>query len=163
MLCNIIVFVVHTYTSVLYGRWDSVRWFVYAFLSTMIYAVIPILDKINCTRSDPMIIAAASSMLSSCILIAYCMMHKSTIEDTAWNISLIDGAYIAITALLTAISWGLYYGAVQCGPVSKISTLDSVGFILTMLFSAYILQETIALQTCVGIVIMLIGLCMVVY
>lgn len=136
------------------------KWFFYALLSTIVYAFIPILDKINCSRLDPIIIATASSIMVSFILIIYCILQKNFF-DSSCNVTYMDFIYIAATAVLTAISWAFYYGAMKFGPVSKISTMDSISFILTIVFSAFILKETIATQTIVGIVVILFGMYMV--
>lgn len=138
------------------------KWLLYAFLSTSIYAFIPILDKINCSRLDPMLIATSSSILSSMLLIMYCLVNNRfgpSLSDVTYT----DVVYIFGAAMLTAVSWAFYYGAVKVGPISKISMLDSVSFVLTILFSAFILQEAVAIQTVFGIIIIVLGMFIVVH
>jgi transporter family protein len=133
------------------------KWLIYALLSTTIYAFIPILDKINCSRIDPMVIATLSSIASSLFLILYCGTEKRVVDHLV-AITSIDCLFILATALLTALSWAFYYGAVKHGPVSKITTFDSASFILTILFSSLILQESLATHTLLGIVSILFGM-----
>lgn len=137
------------------------RWLLYALLSTTIYAFIPILDKINCSRIDPMIIATLSSIFSSILLMVYCGSGKRFLDHIT-EVTYLDIVYIIATGVLTALSWAFYYGAIKLGPVSKITPFDSISFVLTILFSALILQEAIAMNTLVGIVVILLGMYIVV-
>lgn len=138
------------------GKIDNMEWFVYALLSTSLYAFIPILDKINCSRVDPMIIATLSSILSSIFLVFYCGFEKKFIHHMP-QFSYTDCVCIVATAMLTALSWAFYYGAIKIGPVSKITTFDSFSFVLTILFSSLILNEAIAMHTMLGIMIIMCG------
>jgi transporter family protein len=133
------------------------KWLMYALLSTTIYAFIPILDKINCSRIDPIVIATLSSIASSFFLIIYCGTEKRFMDHIV-AITYVDVLFILATALLTALSWAFYYGAVKHGPVSKITTFDSASFILTILFSSIILKESLATHTLLGIVSILFGM-----
>lgn len=133
------------------------KWLMYALLSTTIYAFIPILDKINCSRIDPIIIATLSSIASSLFLIIYCGTEKRFMDHIG-AITYMDCLFILASALLTALSWAFYYGAVKHGPVSKITTFDSISFILTILFSSLILNESLATHTFLGIISILFGM-----
>lgn len=137
------------------------EWFIYALLSTSLYAFIPILDKINCSRVDPMLIATLSSILSSLFLIFYCGVEKKCINHIP-QFTYLDCAYIVATAVLTALSWAFYYGAIKMGPVSKITTFDSFSFVLTILFSSLLLNEAIAAHTLFGIMVILCGVYIIV-
>lgn len=137
------------------------KWVIYALLSTSLYAFIPILDKINCSRVDPMIIATLSSILSSLFLVSYCTFEKK-IVDHVFCFTYIDCVYILATAVLTALSWAFYYGAIKMGPVSKITTFDSFSFVLTILFSSLLLNEAIATHTILGIMVILCGVYIIV-
>lgn len=132
------------------------KWLMYALISTTIYAFIPILDKINCSRVDPIVIATLSSIASSLFLIIYCGTEKRFLDHIG-AITSIDCLFILATALLTALSWAFYYGAVKHGPVSKITSFDSMSFILTILFSSLILNESLAPHTLLGIISILFG------
>lgn len=137
------------------------KWLLYALLSTCLYAFIPILDKINCSRIDPMIIATLSSILSSLFLIFYCCAEKRFVLYIP-QFSYIDGLCVVTTAVLTALSWAFYYGAIKLGPVSKITIFDSFSFVLTIIFSSLLLNEAIATHTILGIMIILCGVYIVV-
>ncbi len=137
------------------------KWLLYAVLSTSFYAFIPILDKVNCSRNDPMIIATLSSILSSIFLIVYCYLEKK-LAGHFFSFSNLDCVYIVMTAILTAVSWAFYYGAMKIGPVSKITTFDSFSFVLTIIFSSLILNEAIGTQTIFGIMVILCGVYLIV-
>lgn len=142
-------------------EFDNMKWLMYALLSTCLYAFIPILDKINCSRVDPMIIATLSSILSSVFLIFYCCAEKRFVIYVP-QFNYIDGLCIVATAVLTALSWAFYYGAIKLGPVSKITTFDSFSFVLTIIFSSLLLNEAIATHTIFGIMVILCGVYIVI-
>lgn len=144
------------------GKSIYMEWFVYALLSTSLYAFIPILDKINCSRVDPMIIATLSSILSSLFLVSYCGFEKKIVHHM-FDFTYIDCACILATAVLTALSWTFYYGAIKMGPVAKITTFDSFSFVLTIIFSSLLLNEAIAGHTLIGIMIILCGVYIMVW
>jgi transporter family protein len=67
-------------------------------------------------------------------------------------------AWLALSALTTAVSWVLYYKALKEGEVSTVALIDKGSFIVAVLLAWLLLGEKITARTVAASVLILAGL-----
>ena len=68
-----------------------------------------------------------------------------------------EAGFIFLSGLATGASWLCYYGAIQRGIVSVVVPIDKMSILVTVVFSALFLKETISRRAALGLALMLAG------
>ena len=67
-------------------------------------------------------------------------------------------AFLALSALSTALSWLFYYRAIQVGPVAGVAAIDKGSIIVTAILAAVLLGEALTIRVIGGAVLLSAGL-----
>jgi len=73
-----------------------------------------------------------------------------TINGKSW-------IFLILTGIATGLSSLTYYKAIQIGDVSKVSPVEKVNMVFTVLLAMIVLKETMSLKDVAGCIFMIIG------
>jgi transporter family protein len=89
------------------------------------------------------------------LLAVYCALHGAP------SVGQLSGkvlAFLALSALSTALSWLFYYRALQVGPVAGVAAIDKGSIIVTAVLAAVLLGEALTVRMIGGAVLLSTGL-----
>lgn len=66
-------------------------------------------------------------------------------------------AWLAASALLTALSWLFYYRAIQVGPVASVAAIDKGSIVVTAVLAAVLLGEGLTIRVLGGAMLLGVG------
>lgn len=123
-------------------------WIVYALLSAVFAAVIPILSKIGLAGMDSTLatglrawVAALSLTLLLAALGKWRELPRTTPAMTG---------YIVASGLAGAASWVCYFFALRTGPAGPVQALDRLSLVFTLLLAALFLAERLTGRVLLG-------------
>ncbi|MCM1579452.1 MAG: EamA family transporter [Ruminococcus sp.] len=125
-------------------------WFVLALLSAVFAAFTSVLAKIGIEGVDSTL---ATALRTAVVLVmAWGMVfvtgHGSFLEIS--GISKKSWIFLILSGLATGASWLCYYKAVQTGEVSKVTAVDKMSVVITILLAAVFLKEELTAKKLVG-------------
>jgi transporter family protein len=89
------------------------------------------------------------------LIVIYVTLHGA---PTFGQLSSRAMAFLALSALSTALSWLFYYRAIQSGRVASVAAIDKGSIIVTAVLAAVLLGETLTLRVVGGAVLLSAGL-----
>ncbi len=135
-------------------------WIILALLSAVFAALVSILAKVG--------LEGINSNLATAI-------RTGVVLILAWGIVFFTGTYKQIhlltdrnwifliaSGLATGASWLCYFKALQLGRVTPVVAIDKFSIVLTIIFAALFLSETLSAKTVIGCILITLGtLCMI--
>lgn len=89
------------------------------------------------------------------LIVIYVTLHGA---PTFGQLSSRAMAFLALSALSTALSWLFYYRAIQSGRVAAVAAIDKGSIIVTAVLAAMLLGEALTLRVVGGAVLLSAGL-----
>ncbi len=138
-------------------------WFIFAFLSAVFAAATSILAKVGIDGVDSNLATAIRTvvvlvMVWGVVLLAHRAGHPSeSLSQTIGSISPRSWLFLILSGLATGSSWLCYFYVIKVGEVSKVVPVDKCSLVLTILFAAIFLGESITWKTIVGCLMLLAG------
>lgn len=130
-------------------------WLFYAFLSALFAAFTAILAKIGVKNVDSNIATAIRTVVI--LLFAWgIVLAQGTYKQIA-SISKISMLFLILSGVATGLSWLFYFRALQLGEASKVSPIDKLSLVLTIILAAIILKEKVNVAIIIGAVLMSAG------
>lgn len=130
-------------------------WFVYAFLSAVFAALTAILAKVGIKNVDSNLATAIRTIII--VFFAWSIVFFQGTHKQITSISKFSLLFLILSALATGISWLFYFKAIQIGEVSKVSPIDKLSLVLTIIFAVIFLKEKLTLATGIGALLMTLG------
>ena len=135
------------------------KWIVYAFISMFFAGFTSVIAKLGLAGiSSEVGLAVRTCFVFLLVMIfAFLVVPKQEVQTlTQQNV-----AWLSLSGLTTAISWGFYYKALKLGDVSTVALIDKGSFIVAVLLAWLILKEQITLRAIIGSLFILLGLLIV--
>ena len=130
-------------------------WIIYASLAAVFAAMTAILAKIGIKNVDSNL---ATAIRTTVILIfTWGIVAAQKNLDKVLQIDKISLTFLVLSALATGASWLFYFKALQIGDASKVVPIDKLSLVLTIIFAALFLKESISWQTALGAILMTAG------
>lgn len=131
------------------------RWALYAVLSAVFAALVPVLAKVGVEDVESNL---ATALRTGVVLVlAWAIVLARGKQRQLRGIDRREAAFIALSGAATGASWLCYYYAIQNGPVSVVVPIDKMSILVTMLFSVAVLHERLSRRALVGLVLMVAG------
>lgn len=132
-------------------------WIVFALLSALFGALVPIFGKMGLSGIDSSTATAIRSVIMAIFLVGVISFQGKT--DQLQHILSNNKAvlFIALSGIAGAISWLFYFLALKHGTVCQVVPLDRLSMAFAIIFALIFLGERLSLTTGAGVVIMLIG------
>lgn len=138
-------------------------WFVFAVLSAVFAAATSILAKVGIDGVDSNLATAIRTvvvlvMAWAVVFLTHRAGHPSeSLSQAIGNIAPRSWLFLILSGLATGASWLCYFYAIKVGEVSKVVPIDKCSLVLTILFAAIFLGESLTWKTIVGCVMLLAG------
>lgn len=138
-------------------------WLLFAILSAVFAAATSILAKIGIEGVDSNLATAIRTVVV--VLLAWGVVfltHKvqhpgETLIQTIQGISVKSWIFLILSGLATGASWICYFYAIKIGEVSKVVPIDKCSLVLTIIFAAIFLGESLTWKTIIGCILLLAG------
>lgn len=130
-------------------------WFIYALASAIFASLTSIIAKIG--------MANINSNLGTFIRTAVVLVM-------AWLVVFVQGGireikeinqkniiFLVLSGIATGLSWLCYFKALQIGEASIVVPIDKLSIVVTVLFSVFILKESISKKAVIGLILIVIG------
>lgn len=131
------------------------QWFIFALLSALFAALTAILAKIGIKDVNSNLATAIRTIVI--LIFAWGIVFYQGTFKQFGNISKYSLLFLVLSGLTTGLSWLFYFRAIQLGDVSKVSPIDKLSLVITILLSAIILKEKVNFIVILGALIMSIG------
>lgn len=138
-------------------------WIFYAFLSAIFAAAVAILAKLGLKGVDSTLATTVRSMIMAAFLVsASAILGKLS----GLSIGMFTGrqwVLIAGSGIAGALSWLLYFFALQNGSAGAVSAIDRTSLVFVILLAALFLGEQLTWKVGLGAFLMAIGAILVVW
>ncbi|WP_440059284.1 EamA family transporter [Thermogladius sp. 4427co] len=127
-------------------------WFFYALLDALMAALATIFAKIGLTGVD----SITATALRSVVMMLFSIFFMLAVRGTGYiqTISLRDVFFIIISGVAGALSWILYFLALQKGPTTPVVVVDKASLLFVAVLSILILGESLTVKKAVSLVLM---------
>lgn len=130
-------------------------WLIYAFLAAFFAALTAILAKIGVKDVNSNLATAIRTVVI--IIFAWAIVFAQGSHKDLGSISRHTLLFLVLSGIATGLSWLFYFRALQLGDVSKVSPIDKLSLILTIILALIFLKEKITPLALVGAVLMSAG------
>ena len=130
-------------------------WIIYAVLSALFAALTSILAKIGLDGISSNVATAIRTIVI--LFMSWAMVFIAGSQNQVFTISAKNWWFLIASGLATGASWLCYFKALQIGEVSKVVAIDKFSLVLTIVFAALFLSETISLKAIIGCVLITAG------
>lgn len=138
-------------------------WLIFAILSAVFAAATSILAKVGIEGVDSNLATAIRTVVV--VILAWVVVfmtqrighHGQNLGVTISSISTKSWIFLILSGLTTGASWLCYFYALKTGDVSKVVPVDKCSLVLTVVFAAIFLGESMTWKTLAGSVLMVIG------
>ncbi len=131
------------------------NWLFYAFLSALFAAFTAILAKIGIKDVNSNLATAVRTIVI--LLFAWGIVFAEGTHRQLSNISRGSLFFLILSGIATGLSWLFYFRALQLGAASKVSPIDKLSLVLTIILAAIILKEKITPLILLGAILMSTG------
>lgn len=138
-------------------------WLLFAVLSAVFAAATSILAKMGIRDVDSSLATAIRTavvlvMSWVVVIVAHRYGHPSgSLFSEVHGLTPYSWLFLVLSGLSTGASWLCYFYAVKYGPVGKVVAIDKCSLVLTLLFAASFLDETLTWKTAAGCLLIMIG------
>lgn len=130
-------------------------WLIYAFLSALFAAFTAILAKIGVKNVNSNVATAIRTIVI--LLFAWGIVFAQGTYKQIASISKVSMLFLILSGIATGLSWLFYFRALQLGEASKVSPIDKLSLVLTIVLAAIILKEKVNVAIIIGAVLMSVG------
>ena len=130
-------------------------WLFYAMLSALFAAFTAILAKLGVKNVDSNLATAIRTIVI--VLFAWGIVYIQGTFKQIQEISRFSLLFLLLSGITTGLSWLFYFKALQMGEVSKVTPIDKLSLVITIVLSALLLKEKVTLSIFIGAVLMSLG------
>jgi transporter family protein len=127
-------------------------WALYAFLSALFAAATAILAKIGVTGVNSNLATAIRTIVI--LLFAWGIVFFQGTHKELSGISRYSLLFLVLSGIATGLSWLFYFRALQLGDASKVTPIDKLSLVLTIILAGLILREKVTLPILLGAALM---------
>ena len=127
---------------------DMPWWFVFALLSAFFAALTSILAKVGIEGVNSNLATAIRTVVI--ILFAWGIVVATGEVKGLSQISQKGWIFLGLSGLATGLSWLFYFRALQLGEAAKVSPVDKLSLVLTVILAVVFLKEKLSLLGWVG-------------
>jgi transporter family protein len=136
-------------------------WFVYAALSAVAAAAVAVLGKIGVKDVDSNLATAVRTVVV--LVFAWGMVFFTGAQSGLGSLSRHTYLFLGLSGLATGISWLFYFKALQIGNASQVAPVDKFSVVLTVIFAAAFLGETLSWTVGAGVALIFAGTLLVAF
>jgi len=130
-------------------------WLIFSLLSALFAALTAILAKIGVKDVNSNLATAIRTIII--LLFAWGIVLAQGTAKQLSSISRNSLIFLVLSGVATGLSWLFYFRALQLGEASRVSPIDKLSLVLTIILAAIILKEKVTPLILVGAVLMSAG------
>lgn len=131
------------------------NWIFFAILSAFFAALTAILAKIGIKNVNSNLATAIRTIVI--LIFAWGIVFYQGLHKQLPNLSKFSLLFLILSGIATGLSWLFYFKALQLGPASRVSPIDKLSLVLTIVLAAIFLKERVTLPIFLGATLMSIG------
>ena len=131
------------------------QWLIFSLLSAVFAALTAILAKIGVKDVNSNLATAIRTIVI--LSFAWGIVFYQGLHKQLFNISRFSFLFLILSGIATGLSWLFYFRALQLGAVSKVSPIDKLSLVITIVLGAIILKEKVTFGILIGAVLMSVG------
>lgn len=131
------------------------QWLIFALLSAVFAAITSILAKVGVKDINSNLATAIRTIVI--LIFAWGIVFYQGTYKQISGISKFSLVFLILSGLATGLSWLFYFRALQLGDVSKVSPIDKLSLVLTIILGAFLLKEKVTITIFFGALLMSIG------
>ncbi|MCL4364430.1 EamA family transporter [Patescibacteria group bacterium] len=131
------------------------NWLTYAFLSALFAAFTAILAKIGVKDVNSNLATAIRTIVI--LIFAWAIVFFQGHFKDLSSISKTSLVFLVLSGIATGMSWLFYFRALQLGEAAKVSPIDKLSLVLTIILAGLILKEKITPLILLGAALMSAG------
>jgi len=132
------------------------EWLLLAVFSAFFAALVAILAKIGLQGVDSTVATAARAVVMMLFIVVFALSTGKGPQLTQFTSK--DMGFIILSGVAGALSWLLYFAALELADASKVAPVDRASVLFVMVLAALFLGEKITLKTATAGVLIFIGL-----
>ena len=130
-------------------------WLIFALLSAIFAALTAILAKIGIEGVNSNLATAIRTAVV--LVMAWAVVFLTNAQAGISAISQKSWLFLVLSGLATGASWLFYYKALQVGEVAKVTPIDKLSIVITIILAALILNETVSTKAIIGCILIGVG------
>ena len=136
-------------------------WLIFALASAIFAALTAILAKVGVDGVNSNLATAIRTAVV--LLMAWAMVFLTNAQSGVTEISRRSWLFLILSGLATGASWLCYFKALQVGDVSKVTPVDKLSLVFTVILAAIFLHESFTLKTAVGCLLITAGTLLMIF
>ncbi|MBQ7704082.1 MAG: EamA family transporter [Selenomonadaceae bacterium] len=130
-------------------------WLIFALLSAIFAALTAILAKIGIEGVNSNLATAIRTAVV--LVMAWAVVFLTNAQAGISAISQKSWLFLILSGLATGASWLFYYKALQVGEVAKVTPIDKLSIVITIILAVLILGETVSTKAIIGCLLIAAG------
>lgn len=143
------------YECEIYRKKELCMWLVYALASSFFAGITAILAKVGIREVDSSLATALRTIVV--LFFTWLMVLITGAYTTISNLTIQTLIFLVLSGLATGASWLCYFKALQIGDVNKVTPIDKLSTVLTMILAVIFFQESITFIKVICIILITIG------
>lgn len=131
------------------------QWLIFAILSAIFAAITSILAKVGVKDINSNLATAIRTIVI--LIFAWGIVFYQGTYKQIGTISKFSLTFLILSGIATGLSWLFYFRALQLGDVSKVSPIDKLSLVITIILGAFLLKEKVTITIFLGALLMSIG------
>lgn len=132
-------------------------WLVYALLSAVAASLVAIFGKIGLKDIDSNTATAIRAIVMAIFLVVVITFQGNLGKIPSIIADKKAFTWIILSGIAGATSWLFYFLAIQNGKVSQVVPIDKLSVVLSTIFAALFLSESVSSKGIIGVVMIAVG------
>lgn len=130
-------------------------WILFAILSAIFAALTSILAKVGIEGVNSNLATAIRTVVV--VVMAWGIVFLTNAQKGLSEISKKSWTFLILSGLATGASWLCYYRAMQTGEVSKVTPIDKMSVVITLILAFVFLHEEFTAKSLIGSILITAG------
>lgn len=128
---------------------------IYALMSSIFASLTAIFIKLGLSDINSNLATAIRTIII--LIMSWIIVFYTNSFENIKSINSKNLIFLIVSGITTGLSWIFYFKALQIGEVAKVTVIDKLSIVFTIIFAFIFLKETISLKMIIGIVLIFAG------
>lgn len=128
---------------------------IYALMSSIFASLTAIFIKLGLSNINSNLATAIRTIII--LIMSWIIVFYTNSFENIKSINSKNLIFLIVSGITTGLSWIFYFKALQIGEVAKVTVIDKLSIVFTIILAFIFLKETISLKMIIGIVLIFAG------
>lgn len=128
---------------------------IYALMSSIFASLTAIFIKLGLSDINSNLATAIRTIII--LIMSWIIVFYTNSFENIKSINSKNLIFLIVSGITTGLSWIFYFKALQIGEVAKVTVIDKLSIVFTIILAFIFLKETISLKMIIGIVLIFAG------